>query len=214
MPSGESPFDQDYADYDPDARPLESIKVPKRPGLPHLQQPSKWTCLPTSFAMVFSKYEHEAAGGLLLSILNQLGRDDERGFHVQEFLSIAVTLGMAFMPFEFEPVVDPAPCREGAWRDGQCMREHQTSVHGDSDWFPCEDCGGTGHQGQPPLVLWPIENLMKQSDGVLLGKRKGATHFHAVAWCKDTQLCLDPEEGIYALDNFQPITFWAAFTLD
>lgn len=200
-------------DYDPDKRPAEAIRVPERKGLPYLQQPSKWTCLPTSFAMVLAKGKPTWAGMLLTDILEQLGRDDERGYHTQEFLGIAVTLRVGFVPFEFEPSVDPAPCLDGKWRDGQCTMEKQTTVFGDSDYFPCDSCGGTGNQGQPPMILWPLKEIMSKYDGVLLGKRKGATHHHAVAWCKETHLCLDPEQGIYGLEGFEPMMFWAAFKL-
>lgn len=194
--------------YDPDARPVEAINVPPRKGLPYLQQPSKWTCMVASFAMVLSK--HEDAGRLFQDMMEQLGRDDERGYHVQEFLGIGISLGVAFVPFEFDPQVERAPCAGGC-HYGKV--EKPVGTYGDPAVFDCDACNGTGLQPPAPLVAWKATEVMQAHDGVLLGRRKGATHPHAVAWCSRSKQVLDPEMGIYGFDGFEPDTFWAAFKL-
>lgn len=146
-------------------------------------------------------------------VLGELGRDDERGFHVQELLSIGVEFGFAFVPFEFEPEVERAPCTAGKWVDGECVNEVQVDVFGSSDYVPCASCNGTGLLPKAPLVVLSIDGLMRVHNGVLFGKRKDASHLHAVAWCRETQLVLDPEQGIYNLDGFEPETFWASFRI-
>jgi hypothetical protein len=53
------------------------------------QQPSKWSCLPTAFAMV--------VGCPVQEVIYYLGHDDERGFHPQELVEWALTKGWAFV---------------------------------------------------------------------------------------------------------------------
>lgn len=202
-----------YETYDPDARPAEVEVEGTRDGLPFLQQPSRWSCVPTAFAMVVSKDNPKGAKQMLNSIMTALGRDDERGFHEQELLGICSSLNHAFVKHEFKPEVALAACKDGTWRDGECTMEKQTTVEGDSDYFPCDTCHGSGFLEEAPLVLWPIASLMAVYDGVLVGTRKGATHLHAVAWCTKTRKVLDPEAGIYDLDGFDPVEFFVDYRI-
>ena len=60
-------------------------------GMPLYKQPSKWSCLPTSFAMVTRTP--------LSELMLYLGHDDERGFHPEELFAWALTKGWAFVAF-------------------------------------------------------------------------------------------------------------------
>lgn len=180
---------------------------PSRPGLPKLTQSSRNTCVPTAFAMVLSRRDPEVAVLILGQLLHALGRDDDRGYHVQELLSLAMDYGTWFMPFDANPDMERAPCWDCG---GDREVRKQVSIDGDSDLFPCNRCDGSGQESLPPMKLKPLNEVMEQCDGVLVGQRKGTSHFHAVAWCSKTQKCLDPEEGVYDIERFEIDTFWAA----
>lgn len=61
------------------------------------QQPSKWSCIPTAFAMVIDRPVAEA--------ILWCGRDDERGFHPVEMCAWALTHNVAFVPIDVDPVI-------------------------------------------------------------------------------------------------------------
>ena len=74
------------------------------------RKPSRWTCLPVSFAM--------ALGIAVEDIFEELGHDGSliqwpdlpepmcrRGFHIQEMIHIALRRGFAVTPFELAPVL-------------------------------------------------------------------------------------------------------------
>jgi len=167
---------------------LTPAKQERRPGLQKQIQPSRWTCLPTAFAMVMDVP--------VASLMVILGRDDDRGFHVQELLGIAMALGRDFTPFEAAPDMDRAQCWdcEGkGWLAG----------------VPCTKCGATGFELLPALVLPTFSGLLTCRSGVLVGRRCDTGKDHAVAWCHVTQKILDPERGVYDLELFQIDTFWS-----
>lgn len=189
--------------------PEVQLPTAKAPGLPKLTQTSKWSCIPTAFAMVLSKSDHSNAGRLLGSIMHQLGRDDERGFHIQELLSVGIGLGIAFVPFEGEPEVERVVCKGDGCREGKVTKYvNHLFDYIQSD---CKVCDGTGLGSKAPLVLHPLGELLMKHDGVLIGRRIGAENMHAAAWCKESQQVLDPEEGVYDIERFEIMTFWAAF---
>lgn len=192
----------------PDATPV--IPEP-RPGVPFLRQPSKWTCMPTAFAMVLAK-GHPAPILLLGDILHQLGRDDERGFHAQELVGIGITLKVAFVPIEQKIDMERAKCFE--CRGHREVRK-KVDDWSDYDWEQCRKCEGSGEEPLPPMLRPNLVEMLKQHDGVLVGSPKNdKDRYHAVAWCHETQRCLDPDGPVYDIEQFDVDTFWAAFRLN
>lgn len=74
------------------------------------RKPSRWSCLPVSFAM--------ALGIAVEDIFKELGHDGSlmwwpdlpepmcrRGFHIQELIEVALRRGFAVTPFELAPVL-------------------------------------------------------------------------------------------------------------
>lgn len=154
------------------------------------KQPSPWACLPTSFAMVM---QLDAA-----DFVRCIGHDDERGFHVQECLTIALSEGWAFVPFEASPEVEQVACI--CSRDGRGCDE----LH-----LQCSLCNGTSLRYlKPRTIHW--QDLLQPYHGVLTGKVRGADGYHAVAWDKKLQKCLDPRGIVLGLEAFEVDTFWIA----
>lgn len=180
------------------------VAVPEqRQGLPKFVQPSRWTCLPTAFAMVL----HPRLGREVLEeLLAYVSRDDDRGIHVQEILSWCIQHDIFFSPFESDPDMERPKCKAGC-RNG--FVERISDFHGEPVDDPCRACNGSGDEPLPPLKVTPISELLKRHDGVLLGHKKGTDRYHAVAWCRESQRCIDPDGGIYGVDEFSVDTFWA-----
>lgn len=176
----------------PDEEPTPVLPM-SRPGLPKLVQPSRTSCLPTAFCMVIGKESPAIAHHLLGHFLHALGRDDARGFHVQELLGLALGEGYAFIPFEVAPDLERAPCFACGCSGAAC-----------------DSCNGTGFEALPPLFLPALEDLLRKHDGVMLGTVAGQSEHHAVAWCHVTQKILDPHGAVYDFDKFNLEVFWVA----
>jgi hypothetical protein len=158
------------------------------------EQPSKWSCLPTAFAMVMSTPAH--------LVVESIGHDDQRGFHVQECLTVALSLGWVFSPHEFNPMMDQVKCRNPRCDFGNVM----VSPHVVTE---CPECHGTGAWNLSPRIT-PLVDLMAWHHGVLTGRLQGADGHHAVAWDCKLQKCLDPRGIVIGLESFEPDTFWLA----
>ena len=191
---------------DPEATP---VIPPPKPGLPVLRQPSKWTCMPTAFTMVLAKGKGCGEASLLLGdVLHQLGRDDERGFHVQEMLGIAISLDVAFVRIESKPDLQRPPCFTCKGEKGWTQR----LPHGHEFWSECSGCDGSGEEPLPPMVLPDLKEMLLRSDAVLLGTpSRDKNRYHAVAWCQETKKCLDPDGPVYGIEEFDVDEAWIAF---
>lgn len=78
----------------------------------HLIQPNRWTCLPTSFAMVLCRTLDEILAGVGHDGSEILWPDlpeprCRRGFHIQEMISYAWSQGFTVTPFQAVPRLAP-----------------------------------------------------------------------------------------------------------
>lgn len=155
------------------------------------KQPSKFSCLPTSFAIIM--------GIPVQQFIKCIGHDDVRGFHVQECLSMALALDWVFSPHETEPTIEPAKCPnercDGGWTNGSRIE--------------CKECCGDGVWRLAPRVT-EFSTLLANHSGVLTGKLKHIDGYHAVAWDHKIKKCLDPRGIVIGLELFEPDTFWLA----
>lgn len=159
------------------------------------KQPSKFSCLPTAFAIIM--------GIPVTNIIDGIGHDDARGFHVQECLSFALMVGWAFSPHELEPMVEPAKCR-----NERCLGGH-VGYRGNGSRIECKECCGDGVWRLAPKVT-EFSTLLANHHGVLTGKLKHIEGYHAVAWDRKVRKCLDPRGIVIGLELFEPDAFWLA----
>lgn len=145
------------------------------------RSPNRWSCLPTSFAMVLDV----AVEALII----QLGHDGSqilwpdlpepyrrRGFHIQEMIDFSWHLGYTVTQFEALPV---SQGRADVQPIAIPMR-----------WAPSER----------------LKSVMSVCNGVITGETlRGQPH--AVAWDKNS--CLDPNGETYNLEQFRLQCFWA-----
>lgn len=149
-----------------------------------LQQPNRWSCLITSWAMVLNVsvedlcllIGHDGSEILYPDIPEPQKR---RSFHPAEFNRPALSSGFAVVPIELNP----------CW------------VIPDS-----EDVEKLEHlEGNKTNIL----SWMNKYDGVITGQTlKGK--WHAVAWNCYQELLYDPSYSLLKLKEFKVHTFWAA----
>jgi len=148
-----------------------------------IEQPSRWSCLATSWAMVldvpvevlFTLVGHDG-GEILYPSSPEPAR--RRSFHPAEFIHPALGAGFAVVP------VERRPC----WRNPE----------GGVDYV--KHAGGNDRM---------IATFMSRFDGVITGETpRGLSH--AVAWDHRARLIHDPS-GDYRQRTYMTIhTFWAA----
>ncbi len=145
-------------------------------------QPSRWSCLPTSFAMVL--------GCLAQEIIDEVGHHDENGFHPQELTWVALKRGVAFVSFDAEPTFEPTMCRNPGCFKG------------------CSVCNGTGYELHLDVFRVPtMRLLLDRYDGVLIGWADQKEH--AVAWNHVEQKVYDPNFTTYGIEKFKIESFHA-----
>jgi len=75
------------------------------------RKPSRWTCLPVSFAMalniavedIFAELGHDGSTIFWPDLPEPMCR---RGFHIQELIEVALRRGFTVTPFELSPVLE------------------------------------------------------------------------------------------------------------
>jgi len=142
--------------------------------------PNKWSCLPTSFAMVTNTPLEE--------IIKELGHDGSeilwpnleepfcyRSFHIQELISILFYSGILVVEFQVWPVSAP-----------QFPNITNNIIH-----FP------EGNEQR-------IYDIMHQGKGVVKGEFRNKPH--AAAW--DGNQIFDPGGFTYNLDQFNIMSYY------
>ena len=79
----------------------------------HQQTPNRWSCLPTSFAIVLDipvseMIERIGHDGSQLAFPTLREPECRRGFHIQECIDVALSLGVSVTPIEAFPRHAPA----------------------------------------------------------------------------------------------------------
>ena len=146
--------------------------------------PNNWSCLPTSFAMVL--------GMPVEQFIALMGHDGSAepwegykiGFHEQECIEVADSLGWHCTPIELYPTIIPCvvPPMEPATIHFQEGNEFRFAKHLDTN-------------------------------GVFIGGLLGSGMGHAVAWDAEKQLIYDPRGMVFALKqcrerNYYYRSFW------
>lgn len=146
-----------------------------------LRQPNRWTCLPTSFAMVL--------GVSLEKIISLVGHDGSevifpelnepfkrRSFHIQEMVDVCRKLDHLTYPIE----------------------PYSVANHGFA----------FNHVIQfKPSNEFRALKYLKKHNGVLVGMSKCETP-HAVAWNANSERIFNPTGAIETLDTFSMQSFW------
>lgn len=153
--------------------------------------PNAWSCLPTAFAMALDLATHD-----FIRLIGHDGRAEpyklpglKAGFHEQECIEAAQSLGYACTPVEILPCITPNA-------DGS---ETRCIYFGDED-------------GNWARFL----HHLHEADGVITGVYTGGVQLrgHAVAWSHLERMIYDPKGGrTYDLDgskvnHFLPRCFW------
>ncbi len=143
------------------------------------KQPNRWSCLPTSFAMVvglpvekiIDKIGHD---GSEIIIPEEKEPDRRRSFHIQELIDICYLLNYAVIPIQAIPSI-------GSFHDPYNIISTEKSEE---------------------RILSYLENNI----GVITGLSRSGRN-HAVAW--DGRKIYDPNGSTYGISRFLIETFWA-----
>lgn len=152
-----------------------------------LKSPNRWSCLPTSFAMVLgvdlekliTEIGHDGSEIIFPDLQEPLRR---RAFHIQELIDCAIARGIMVTPIEALPVQGPSASHTFEFAEEQSSQR--------------------------------LTNYLVNYSGVLTGLSQSGNP-HAVAWFGIDDKIIDPKDGMpHPLAAFSIQTFWLCRRLD